>query len=189
MKQKSQRWEVFRYNNKTHNTLTINDGLQKVEGFAPITSFSTTPMFMNTTADLSAVYNGELASVNRGIAIVDKKYVVIRDEIENGAEASTVRWTMVTPADVKITGKNRIDFTSKGKKLVLFVKEPAEVEMKTWSTAPLHEYDAPNTGTTLAGFEVKIPAGSKRTLTVLLIPGKYDVQGNKEIPALKNWPK
>ena len=189
MKQNSQRWEVFRYNNKTHNTLTINNGLQKVEGFAPITGFSASPMFMNATADLSAVYKGALANANRGVAIVNKAYVVVRDELEVGPEPSTVRWTLLTPANVKITGRNRLELSSKGKKLVLLVKEPAEVEMKTWSTDPPHDYDAPNPGTTLAGFEVKLPAGSKSVFTVLLIPGNKELPVNETMPALKNWPK
>lgn len=35
MKQNSQRWQVLRYNNFYHNTLTFDDELQRVEGYAP----------------------------------------------------------------------------------------------------------------------------------------------------------
>lgn len=38
--QNSQRWEVFRYNNFVHNTLTVNNQLQRVDGYAPITRSS-----------------------------------------------------------------------------------------------------------------------------------------------------
>ena len=48
-KQDSQRWQVFRYNNFVHNTLTVNNSLQRVAGQATITGYSTMPSFMNAT--------------------------------------------------------------------------------------------------------------------------------------------
>ena len=47
MTQNSERWEVFRYNNLAHNTLTVNNELQMVSGYAPITSSSEIPEMMN----------------------------------------------------------------------------------------------------------------------------------------------
>ncbi len=187
--QDSQRWEIFRYHNLSHNTLTVNNGLQRVEGYAPITRHADNPAFTYATTDLSAVYKGQLTKANRGVAIADGQYVVVRDEVETSAEC-TIRWTMVTAADVKITSANQVELTKDGKKLRLKVQHPAQVVMKTWPTDPPHAYDAPNPGTTLVGFEVKMPQNSKGEITVLLIPeGAESKAASRKIAPLANWPK
>ncbi|GEO02811.1 hypothetical protein AAE02nite_04750 [Adhaeribacter aerolatus] len=187
--QDAQRWEVFRYTNRVHNTLTVNNELQRVAGKAPITGFSKAPAFMSATTDMSTVYEGSLAKANRGIAIVDQAYVVVRDELETMPQASTIRWTMLTPAQVKITGKNRAELTQNGKKMILQVQEPAQITMKTWSTDPPKDYDAPNPGTTLVGFEAKMPAQTKGALTVLLIPENAEKKATNKVHPLAHWPK
>jgi hypothetical protein len=187
--QDAQRWEVFRYNNLTHNTLTVDGQLQRVDGHAAITSHGDTSPLIYATTDLSAVYAGQLAKVRRGAAIADGKYVIVRDEVETGSEARTIRWTMLTPADVRITGKHQAHLTRNGKKLVLKVQQPANVTLKTWSTAPPRDYDALNPGTTLVGFEVTVPAQSKREISVLLLPEGTEPAGNKPVKSLQDWEK
>lgn len=189
MAQNSERWTVFRYNNLVHNTLTINGQLQQVKGHSAITSSSANPRFMNATTDLTPIYSDQLTKANRGVAIVNKAYVLVRDELEAGPKETTVRWTMATSAAVNITGDDRAELTKNGKKLVLQVQEPAKVMMKTWSTTPSRSFENPNTGTTLVGFEVVLPAGAKSALTVLLIPEKAG--GVNAAPALPlaQWPK
>ncbi|GAB2770280.1 hypothetical protein GCM10027275_11140 [Rhabdobacter roseus] len=183
--QNAQRWTIFRYVNQTHNTLTINDQLQRVAGDAPITGYSDAPNYLSATTDLTPVYKGQLARAQRGVAIVDQQYVVVRDELEALSAETTLRWTMLTPADVKIVGKNKAELTKDGKKLILEVQEPATITMKTWSTEPTTDYDAPNPGTTLVGFEAKLPAGSKTALTVLLVPEK--AKARKKVLPLAQW--
>jgi len=185
MGQNSQRWEVFRYNNFVHNTLTINNELHRVKGFADIQSASSSADFMNAVSDLSMIFEGQLAKSVRGVAIINGQYVAVRDEIKTLDTETTVRWTMLTTADAKITGSNAIELRKNGKKLKLEVAEPAKVTMKTWPTTPTHDYDSPNPGSVLVGFEVVIPATSEANLIVKLIP-----QGAKTstIPPLSQWP-
>lgn len=185
--QDAQRWTVFRYTNLVHNTLTVNNQHQKVTGYAPIVSFSTTPSFMNAVTNLSEIYKGSVVSAKRGIAIVDKAYVLVQDEIETLDNPTTIRWTMLTPADVKITGTNKAELTKDGKKLTLQVQAPANVTMKTWSTDPPNSYDAPNPGTALVGFEVTLPTNSKNVLRVALVPEKAGKQVNKKAAPLEKW--
>jgi Heparinase II/III-like protein/Domain of unknown function (DUF4962) len=180
------RWGIFRYNNYVHNTLTVNNELQRVSGYAPMTSSSTASSFMRAVVDLTEVYKGGLQKAQRGVAIVDNKYVVVRDEIEALPNETTIRWTLLTPADVKISGENKAELTKNGKKLLLQVQSPAKVMMKTWSTDPPKSYDAPNPGTTLVGFEVIVPANSKTDIVVSLIPEKAK-KANKKIEPLQNW--
>lgn len=189
MAQSSQRWQVFRYNNYAHNTLTVNNQLQKVDGFAPVTSSSGNSSMMNAIIDMTAVYAGQLKSANRGTAIIDGAYVTIRDEIETASGSTTMRWTLVSPASVTITDGSSAELTKNGKRLLLKVAEPSSVTMKTWTTVPGNSYDAANPGTIMVGFEAVIPANTKATLQVYLIPEGI-TQNKATIPGqLSTWPK
>lgn len=182
--QNAQRWTIFRLNNKAHNTLTINDHLQNVKGYAKIDKFSDRPNFMYAVSDLSTVYAGELESAQRGVAIVDQKFVVISDELVAGNKPTTVRWTMMTTATPEL-GDKQITLKKDDKTLVVKVNSPVAVTMKTWSTTPTTTFDAANPGTTLVGFEMKLKPGQKQTYQVLLLP---ENTGNAEFrKPLKNW--
>ncbi|MBS1567637.1 MAG: heparinase II/III family protein, partial [Bacteroidetes bacterium] len=176
MGQRSDRWKVFRYSNFSHSTLTVNNGLQKVNSSAAITRHSDDSLFTYAITDLGNVYAPGLAKAQRGIAIVNKQYVVVRDEIETGDTAATVRWAMFTPAQVASVNKNQLQLVNNGKKLTLYVAGLAEeVTLKTWPTDPTNNYDATNFGTVLVGFEVVIPPHTKRDINVLLLPGEKQV--------------
>jgi hypothetical protein len=185
--QESRRWQVFRYNNYAHNTLTVNNQLHVALGVADIVSWSSTPGFMNTVADMSKVFEGQLSQSLRGVAIVDGQYVVVRDEVVATDREATVRWTMLTATGARITGKNSIELEKDGKKLKIEVAEPAKVTMKTWPTLPPNDYESQNHGAVLVGFEVKVPSGTSTALTVKLIPQSAKKTSAK-IPELKEWP-
>jgi hypothetical protein len=188
MKQNSQRWEVFRYNNLAHNTLTVNNQLQAVDGYAQITSWSDNESMMNAVTDITSVYKGLLQKSVRGIAIVDNKYVTIKDEIQTLSPETLIRWNLLTSATVNITGNNTAVLTKNGKTLTLKVLEPASISMKTWSTVPPHSYDAANPGTIMVGFETAIPANTKVTLTVLLLPDGATENSSFTSKKLADWP-
>lgn len=185
--QDAQRWTVFRYTNLVHNTLTINNQHQDVKGYAPVISWGDLPRFKNAVTDMTEVYKGQVAKSIRGIAIVDESYVLVRDEIEALNKETTVRWTMLTPASVKIIGNDKAVLTKNGKILILQVKGPGNIRMQTWSTDPPHEYDAPNPGTTLVGFTVTLPANTKAAFDVSLVPGNSEKTKVKKTRPLQTW--
>lgn len=186
--QNSQRWQIFRYNNLVHNTLTFDGRFQDVEGYAPVTRHSADPNFMHAQVDMTAAYKGQVAKAHRGVAIVDRQYVVIRDEIATDARAATLRWTLLTAADVNITGAGSAELSLQGRRLRLQVQTPSKVAMKTWSTQPTHDYDAPNPGTTLVGFETALQARSDAAVVVLLLPQKAGSHATREPGTLASWP-
>jgi uncharacterized lipoprotein YehR (DUF1307 family) len=188
MAQNSQRWEVFRYNNRVHNTLTVNNQLQSVEGYAPNTGYSDNEGMLNAVIDMTSVYMGHLNKALRGIAIVDNQYVMIRDEVESPSAKTTVRWNLLTSASVNITGINTAVLIKNGKKLILKVQSPASITMKTWSTDPVNDYDAPNPGTIMVGFETVIPANTEAVLSVLLLPEGAIENPDSTVKALADWP-
>ncbi len=120
---------------------------------------------------------------------MDEKYVIIQDELTAMDTLTTVRWTMLTQAEVAITGKNTATLTKNGKQLFLQVDAPARINLKTWSTEPATDFDAPNPGTTLVGFEIQVPANKKETIQVKLIPQGQEKKSIVKIKDLQNWPQ
>jgi hypothetical protein len=169
--QDSERWNVFRLNNFAHNTLIIDSQFQQVAGTAPIIATGKEPNNMFAVLDLSSIYAGQVAGAKRTIAILDGKKVQVQDEIQTNGKETRIRWNMLTPADVEIIGNNKAVLKKDGKQLTLHATGAKNITMKTWSTKPPRDYDAPNPGTILVGFEAIVPADTKVTLKVLLQPG------------------
>jgi len=189
MAQTSTRWDVFRYNNLAHNTLTVNNEYQKVTGKTTVISYSGQQDMLNAVTDITSVYAGHLNKSVRGLAIVDNQYVMVRDEIQTPASETLIRWNLVTSAAVTITGNNTAELDKNGKKLVLKVSEPANVTMKTWSTVPPNSWDAANPGTIMTGFEATIPANSSASLVVLLLPEGAQENSSVSVKKISDWPK
>jgi len=189
MAQNSQRWTIFRYNNLSHNTLAFNNQYQLVKGAAPLVSTSKHEDFMSATTDLSSVYQGQVTKAQRGAAIVGKKYVLVRDEIQ-ASQVTVLRWTMLTTATPTINAANSTITLAKGtKRLVLKVASVTPVTLKTWTTVSANSYDAANPGTTLVGFETNIPAGTSVSFNVFLSPERNCEDINYDVQPIANWPK
>ena len=183
--QNSPRWNVFRYNNLAHNTLAVNGQYQNVKGKAEIDKYRFETNFKFAISDLSKVYENQLKAVKRGVAIVNEQFVVIQDEIETTAKTDTIRWTTMTEAQVKMKGKNAFLLTLNGKSLLVKFETKANIQLKTWSTKSLNNYDAPNDGKTLFGFEMVLKPNSKLTICTKFIPSK--IKSTKFKRSLSEW--
>ena len=184
--QDAQRWTIFRTNNKAHNTITVDNQLQKVKGYAKIDRFSDNPELMFAISDLSGVYENQLKSAKRGVAIVDRRFVVVSDEVVSLNKPTTIRWTMMTTA-TPVLEDERITLSKEGHQLFIQVKTGGVIKMKTWPTEPATGYDAPNPGTSLVGFEMELKPNQKKTIQVLLIPGSSNRQNINFKKRLNSW--
>ncbi len=183
--QDAQRWTIFRMNNYSHNTVTIDGELQRVGGYAQLDRHGSNDGLVYGISDLSTVYAGQVKKIMRGGAVVDQRYVVIRDEIVTESPV-TLRWNMVTYADVQLNKHDAV-LTEHGKKLELRINGNFDWKMNTWSTAPANDYDAENPGTIMVGFESSIPADSNAFFEVLLVPER-EVENAPFIDrTLENW--
>jgi hypothetical protein len=185
--QDAQRWTIFRANNFAHNTLTVDGKLQRVKGYAKIDRSSDRPGFLYAISDLSTLYENQLASLQRGVGIIEDSYVVVRDELKTLDKPATIRWTMLTAADVSITSANTAVLKKDGKQLTLQIDSPAKIVLKTWSTEPTTTYDAPNPGTTFVGFEIVAPADHTETFVAKLIPQGSEEKTKTEVKSLHQW--
>jgi hypothetical protein len=171
-RQGSERWSIFRYHNRGHSTLLIDDAEQVVTSKAPISEFSADPKNAYAVVDLSATYAGQLAGATRRFALEPDRRVVIEDQLTGGAKLAQVRWGMVTPARLKTDGPNRAWLEKDGKRLRFEVLSPAKVTIESWpADAPPRDYDSRNPGVSVVGFTVPIQPGEKLSLKVSLRSG------------------
>jgi hypothetical protein len=186
-KQGGSRWKIFRYNNFSHNTLTVNQKLQRVDGFAPIIRYSDHRGFAHAVVDMTEVYKGQLAKALRGAGIVESETIVIQDELQAADSAATVRWSMVTPATVEIVSDNSALLKQKGKVLQFRVVSDADVKLGTFSTEPRADYDAQNPGTRMIGFDVLLEPGQHQTVRVMMAAGTEEGPLDTNLKNVEAW--
>ena len=172
-KQNSTRWDVYRYNNFVHNTLTLNDQKQLVNGSADIATFSKDPQLMYVTSNLTSVYGNDVKQAQRAVALVDKSYVLIEDKITTLDHSVKLRWNMTTEATkMEIISGNMILLRMGSKKLFMKVEGVSELIPYFKVATPTKAYESPNPGISIMGFETTLPEKSTRTIRVLLMPEK-----------------
>lgn len=179
------RWKVFRLNNYSHGVLTVNGQLQEVKGNSPIIAHRDTGAMPHTILDTSAAYAGQLASAKRGAGMHEDGYFVIQDEIQAPDQPASVRWGMVTRADVALDGA-QATLTQDGEQMTLQVLSPANAKLELIDFEnPPHDYDERNPGVHMIAFTTELPANTAETLTIVLTP--VPAPAKPEITALKDW--
>jgi hypothetical protein len=125
----NKRWTYYRLNTAGHNTLLIDGKNQDPKAVAPIAAFSSTPARAHAVADLSAAYRGQAQKVRRGIALIDRRQVLVQDEIE-GTAGSEITWQMHTRAKIQVDGSRAV-LSQGGRKLVARLLSPAGAAFTT----------------------------------------------------------
>jgi len=122
------RWKYFRLNTKSHNTLVLNNDIQRAAAKASVTvSGSTTAKI-----DLTEAYQPH-ASVIRTIELTKDENVEIVDEIVWAGDKKQFRWQMLTDAAISIQDKKAI-LTKNNESVVLEIIEPKNIGFKAEST-------------------------------------------------------
>ena len=180
----NQRWTYYRLNTAGHNTLLIDGKNQDPKAVAPIVTFSSTPARAHAVADLSAAYRGQAKNVRRGVAMIDRREVLVQDEIE-GAAGSEIAWQVHTRAKVQVDG-SRAALSQGGKKLVAQIVAPAGAVFTTAAAdAPAPQAQQPD----VTKLVVKLRGSEKPLrLAVLFAAEGSDVQTLPLTP-LAGWAK
>jgi len=116
-----QRWEYYRNMTEGHNTLVINGKNQSTTATASIIHFGTTAEDAEAVADLSKAYP-DVKRVWRGISLIGRRDVLVRDEIETDEPVEVV-WHLHTEAEVAVDGR-RATLTQGSKRLFAKIVEP-----------------------------------------------------------------
>lgn len=186
-KQGDERWSIFRYNNLSHNTLVVNGQHQRVDGYAPIIRYSDEGAFRHVVFDMSKVYKAQLAEAFRGAGLLPTGQVVIQDEFKATEQPATVRWAMVTPAEVTVESNNKALLKIGRKVMHLTVLTDEEIQLRIYSTEPKADYDAPNPGTRLIGFEISLSAGQAVRTAVVMSPPSANPKPSIDLRSVLQW--
>lgn len=184
--QDSQRWQIFRINNYSHNTLVIDNCLQRVEGFSKIIGYTSKQPRPHTIVDLTEIYDGQLKKLSRGIGLCEKRKVLLQDEIITNHKKVNIRWAMLTKAEVDINGSRAV-LRQAGKKMYFKLVQPEKVNLKIYKTnPPPAEYDVSNPNTRMIGFETSLDSNSKYRFIVEMEYGN-ESQNTELIKPLSEW--
>lgn len=173
MGQDSYRWRIFRYGNRQHNTLTINDADHIVDGRAEFTSIISGRSGKGAALDMTPALASEAAKAVRTI-LLKKNDLRITDEIIALPEKeANVRWTLVTEGRPEITGKGILLNAGDRQRLLKAKGRNAGIEYHIWSGNPA-DYDTPVTGERpitegyIVGYTAKAPSGGRLILRTVL---------------------
>ena len=170
------RWTYYRTRAESHNTLVFNpnkDPGQATNAKARIIKFNTSPADAFAIADLSAAYVKDMNSVTRGIAMVDRKRVIIRDEMQ-GKKGAEVNWFVHTPAAVNLVadGKKAI-LTLNGKEMQASILAPASARFTILTATPLPSSPSPegiNPNTGISRLSIQLKEITKGEIVVEIKP-------------------
>lgn len=186
MLQDSERWSVFRIGPFSHNILTVNGKIPKVNRTVPFRRTlkperpsASTPA--GAELSLGHLYDDVLDNYTRKV-LFDGSDLVIEDHLQAGDSTCTVRWAMCSEANATLYGGHIILYTN-GKHRLLSASTDGAVPDLTphlWPTTYdpstpevdgmqyLHETDAPNPGTSLVGYTFTLQPHQRIVLRVRL---------------------
>jgi len=176
------RWTYYRLRTEAHNTLTFNGENQDPAAKAPLVAFASTPARAFAIADLSRA-SKRLARWQRGIALLDRKEVLVQDEVKLKSPAE-LAWTMHTRAKIALDGASAT-LTLGDARLRAVVLEPGGAKFETASATP-PKPQAQNEGVTR--LMVRLPRFTEGRVAILLTPYRGEAPTPKrDITSLKQW--
>lgn len=132
--QDCERWTLLTKNNYGHSTLTVNNALHNVDGFASITGFEkgSTP---EATIDMTDVFEGKLKSATRRFIKDSPRSLLIEDQIELSEDSELITWQLMTTADVMPVDGGAL-LRQDGKQLKLDILTPEDVDISVVTLDP-----------------------------------------------------
>ena len=172
------RWTVFRLNNFSHSTLTINGQLHRVDGRAEIIRFSGEYATPHAVVELSPVFAGQADKVVRGFKMLPDRQVMIQDELSGLKPGDLVRWAFVTEADVAVKGR-QATLRQKGKVLHISLAAPATGNFEVIPANPPDDgFNVANPGVSILTANLRAPESGKLVIQVLIQPGEKPLPGD-----------
>ncbi len=141
-----QRWNYYRLRTEGHNTLTIEGENQNPEARAHLLAFHSDPERALAVADLTEAYGPHVRRAWRGIALLDRRHVLIQDEIEAKGSVEVI-WNFHTRAQIEIHGRRAL-LSSDSSKIELQIVAPHGAYFETIIANPRRPRDSSRTSPT-----------------------------------------
>lgn len=173
--QDSGRWDVLRYNNFHHSTITLNDKKHDVKGFAGFKEIIESDKEMGVVIDMTEIFGDDVRNVTRTVKLVEERDLVVTDLLTAPQDRGVnYTWRMVSNGKPEVR-KDMIVLRAEGKTMLLKADGTLKFRYTTWSAEPKAYYDNPNEGKYIVGIEADIPEGETARFTVTLSPGQSSV--------------
>lgn len=147
-----QRWNYFRNNNFSHNTINIDHQLQNADGRAFVCEEHPEASTPSARLDMTSLYKDQAESAFRRFTLIDDNTLEIEDEITLLDPKSVVSWIAGTTADVTTDGQE-VCFSKDGKKFYLTFTSPGNVRFKIYPATTSYEGEKPINGITMVEAE------------------------------------
>lgn len=160
------RWDYYRLQNRSHNTLEIGGRLQNPKSKpCPLLSTSRSGPILEAAFDLSDAYKDAAAKVIRKCAFDSRTgSVLISDEIE--APTGTVVWRAVTDASPEVRGKEVL-LSKNGKSVTLRLRS-AQGDWSISDAKPPTPEENPNKGFKV--ISLTLPQAASAGIRVEILP-------------------
>ncbi len=126
------RWQYFRLNTKSHNTLVLNNDVQRAAAKAAITEMTSGSGITTSKVNLSEAYAPHARSVVRCFTLTREEYVEITDEITWGEGKKHFRWQILTGTEVNLQDGKAI-LTKNNQSLQVEILQPENLIFKAES--------------------------------------------------------
>lgn len=189
------RWDYFRTQNMSHNTLTMMDRLQELNGFANIEDFYSYDSYVYAKINMTNSY--PLAGkTTRSFEMKDRERIIITDNIEQSFEYLPVRWQMVTDASIELNDSEAL-LRKNEKVLKVQINQPRDAVFTILSTDPGDDRQRSNEGTEILAIEYYVKDAVSTKIAVELIPNdssltvftgdkNIDLMGHKRVGTYPN---
>jgi hypothetical protein len=171
--QSSDRWRVLRLGPHSHNTLTIDGQLHRVDGHARFVRWMPTDPEPHAIIDLSPVFAGQAAQVLRGVRRLSDRRMLLQDELTGLTPGAQVRWRFTTRAAITLGPSPTVArLVQDDRTLHLAVDATPAAE---WTVAPVDalaaEFDTPNPGVSQIVGTATAGTDGRARFVVVLAPG------------------
>jgi hypothetical protein len=191
----AKRYTYYRLRAEGHNTLLVNPDQgpdQDPKADCRIRQFKSEDAKATAIAELTPAYARKAQRVERGVAMLDRRAVLVQDEVEAGQPVS-LWWFMHTPAAVTLNDDGRSAvLEQKGVKLAARIVAPAEARFEVRPAEPLPSSPNPkeqrrNNG--IRKLTIQLPQVTSLRLAVVFTPLGTPDDGRKtpEVKPLTAW--
>jgi len=180
----NKRFTYYRLRTEGQNTLVIDGKNQDPKAAAPITGFVSTPNRAAAVADLTAAYAKQATAVHRGVELLDRRRVVVQDEVQ-AEEPIEIVWNFHTHAHIALDSSGTVAKLSQtDATLRAMILEPAGATFDPQSVDLLPP-QRPTKGVT--NLMVRLSGKTKQARIVILLSPANDKTSPPVVQPLDQW--
>lgn len=187
--QDSIRWDYLRCGSQGHSVPLLGGRQQRVAGVNPLLEVGEDQAGRRwARADLSAAYAGSCRVMQRGVAILSGRRLLVQDEFAGCDPSLPLRWNWLAPGRPRLSADGRtacLDSDGVGCELRLLA--PAQGRFSVRPADPPNAEESPNPDCSFISLDLDAPLPDPLTVAVLVLPDSARQVAPVLVP-LADWP-